>query len=211
MAYDPDAEFKKYVFALGFFHHAYTDTEQFLTCLIRNVVAAGRDHPRDYQIAVCMLGGMRMSGLKDSIKRLVRILQLPKETKEAVDKALSHLGDIQFLRDRLAHHFTRLYGPEKPSVLVNDDYASIRELAKTRPLEFPVSALVAATNDLYQIKQVLDPLFSDFVPLPEGEIKLTFKFELPTWQYKPSALVPHRPKSGDSPQWWSPPPQASDA
>lgn len=207
---DLKAQSREYYLTIGMFYHQFTEMEHQLACLIRNLITERRDTPRDYFIAVALLSGSRMGTLMDTVKRLLRILGVDKATKEAVDKIFAHLGDIQFLRNRLAHHFTRPFGPDKPDVWVNDDFASVKEAHKDRPLEFTLKTVRNAGNDLATMKEYLDPLFSDYISLPPGELKLTFDpSALPTWRYKPGGLSPHRPKSGDSQQWWSPPPQSS--
>lgn len=196
---DNSAEWAAYFAKLGRFYHAYTDLEHQLTCGVTLVVTEGREHGPAYNTAIAVLGGMRMSPLKDTTKRLLRILRVPQERKEAVDTIFAHLGDIQFLRDRLAHHMTRQI-EERPGVWINDDYAAIREFDKSKKLEFELSALDAATSDLEIIKMLVDGIYTDYLTAPPGVAFRVFPEKLPSWQYKPSMLSPLRRSDDDSPK-----------
>lgn len=192
MAFDPKTESRNYYLAVGALHHAYTELEHELTCLIRNVITQGRESLVGYRVAVAVLGGMRMSPLKDTINRLLRAIGADAARKQAVADTFAHLGNIQFLRDRLAHNFTRPDG-DRPGIWINDDYAAVREVNKNRTLEFPVTLVTAAAADLAAMKNFLDPLFNDYVTLPHDYDRTLFDPNaMPTWRYKPSLLTQHR-------------------
>jgi len=194
----PD-NFREYYLRLGELHHQYTDLEHHFTCTVRVVVTQKMAGPEQNAIAYAVLGGMRINPLKDTIKRLLRVLQAPKANRDAVDKVFSHLGDIQFLRDRLTHHLTRPSADGRAGVWVNSDFAGVRELEKSTELEFKLDALSAASADLHALKWYIDDLFNDYVTWAEGFPQKPFDPDgIPAWQYKPSMLIQHRPKSSDS-------------
>lgn len=198
MTIDPEKARLEYYLALGEFHHSYTDLEHELTCIVRNVVTEGMQKHRHVAAVSAVLGGLRMAPARDTIKRLMRVLGMSREEREAVDKAFAHLGEIQFLRDRLAHHFTT-HDDNRPGTWVNDDFAGVRELSKWTTIEFTHLTLRAATADLRAIKVYLDGLFCQHItPLPGINLPPFDLNAFPAWQYKPVVPAPQRQPSGRS-------------
>ena len=57
-----------------------------------------------WEILEAVTGPMRVSGLKDSIKRILRVAQYDEGYCAEFEYAFNHLSDIHFLRDRIVHH-----------------------------------------------------------------------------------------------------------
>ncbi|MCX9147154.1 hypothetical protein [Erythrobacter sp. WG] len=177
---------------LGELHHSYTALEHELTCAV--YVAVTRLEKRDDAV-VAMLGGQRMSPLKDTIKRLLRVTGAETERKQYVDTLFSHLGELQFFRDRLTHFLT-VMSEYNPECWVNMNFTGIREREKMEDLHFNLYALHAATCDLRIMRMLVGPIFSYRLegaaePLPS----------IPGWMFEPSMLVrdgPAKPKRPNS-------------
>jgi hypothetical protein len=114
----------------------------------------------------------------------LRVLDQPVPVKEYVAAVFAQLGEIQFFRDRLAHHLTSR-NVEDPSgaTFLNLDIFGVREQARAVTLTFGLTAIEAATADVNRIPFLL----SDICQGVTGEAPMP-PIELPTWQYKPSML-----------------------
>lgn len=195
--------FGAYFLALGEFNNAFTGVEHLLVCSIKNTLQREMKADADEWLLSAALGGMRMSPAKDTVKRLLRVQSASKEIRDCVDKAFAQLGDIQWLRDRLAHHLTLLRGTDEKHMLINLDYASAREPEKSEFIGFMPIVLRAASEDLVAIKALIDTLMCIHHGIIPGE-----KVEIPSWRYKPSMLVRHRPQSRGNQKLRKPPPQS---
>jgi hypothetical protein len=128
-----------------------------------------------------------MSPLKDTIKRLLRVTNAEAERKSFVDRLFSHLGELQFFRDRLAHFLT-VMSDYDPECWVNMNFTGIREREKMEDIHFNLFALHAATSDLRTIRVLVGPIFNYRL---EGEDETLP--EIPEWMFKPSMLVRDQP------------------
>lgn len=98
--------------------------------MVGNVVSDGTGGIK-FEVSKAVLGGMRMAALKDTVKRLLRVFRASEAEIAAINQVFAQLGDIQFLRDRLAHHWTR--PTEEDGSWRNDDFVNVRELSKLTP------------------------------------------------------------------------------
>ena len=194
-----------YFMALGEFYHAYTSLEHHLTCCVRNAVtghtAAGS---KEFRLTVAVLGGLRMAPAKDTIKRILRVIRADKEVRRFFDDVFSQLGEIQWLRDRLAHHITYCVTTSEPHRWHNEDYAAAREMEKIEGIEFDLATIQNATRDLEAIKFGTDGVIT---PLLRGD-PIT-ALQAPAWHYKPSQLSRSRPNVGGNRIPLTHPPQSS--
>jgi hypothetical protein len=170
----------------GAFFHCYTALEHELTLHVFTVVTRFTNDNR-LPVMLAVLGGQRMSPVKDTIKRLLRATNANKKRTQWVDGIFQHLGEIQFFRDRLAHHFTRM--TDETDVWENMNFAGVRERSKLEDIRFHVSILAAATGDLWQMRVLAESLFSHHIR-KAGQSRATPP--PPTWLYKPSMLVRDR-------------------
>ena len=168
---------------------SYTALEHELTCVIYAVVTRFSNKRRDVLLTV--LGGQRMAPLKDTIKRLMRATRANKKRIAYLDAVFKQLGEIQYFRDRIAHHITVL--TDDPDVFTNMNFAAIREMEKMEDITFNISTLAAASDDLRVIRLCCEGLFSHY--LGKGPSAVPAE---PTWQYKPSMLIRDRPISSGS-------------
>ena len=190
--------------ALGQFFYNYTNLEHQLTCLVRNVATTGITSTH-YLVVSATFGGMRMAMLKETVKRLLRVSQAPKSHTAMAERLFKHLGDIEFFRNRLAHHFTEPLTDQPDHQWRNSDYASVRE-GEAKEYVFDTGAVIYASADLKEIALRADGIFSHY----QTDIGVpAFNATPPTWRYKREMLALHRPKSSDSQQPPPPPLAAS--
>ena len=188
-----DRVFGEYFLALGEFNTAYTGVEHHFTCCIKNTLSRQMRDDKNEWLINAIVGSMRMAAAKDTIKRILRVQSAPPSRRALVDKVFAHLGELDWFRNRLAYNATLLRGTDERHMLIHFDYASAKEAEKSQSIGFGPIVLRAASIDMHAIKAMTDDLMSmHHGTIPDGEVAL------PAWQYKPSVLVRHRPKSGDN-------------
>lgn len=197
-----DEEYISFCLLLGRFFHSYTALEHEFSNAIIATVTRLTKHRIRMRIALAVLGGQRMSPLKETIKRLLRATDASKKRRDYVDAMLHQVGEIQFFRDRLAHYFTT-FSP-KPDTWVNLNHTGIREMDKLEDITFHISALDAAAEDMMKIRQSVGCWFSHYDR--SGSARTP---DVPTWRYKPSMLIRDRRKSSGSPKARKRPPRSS--
>lgn len=174
--------------ALGHLHHSFTNIEDLLSCVILNDVQriAHPDNLVDSLILRTVLPTGRIKPLMDTINRLMRIKSTDNERVAFIKSCFEQIGQIQFLRNRLAHYTTYKSSENQRKSWVNIDYATAKETDKLKVILFDTDTLSKAANDLVQISKRISGVFSvpDFDVRPEP------------WTYK-SSLLEHR--RSDSP------------
>jgi hypothetical protein len=186
-------EFEAYFLALGNFNHAFTSLESLLTCCVKNTLRRQMREDGDEWVINAVVGGLRISNAKAIVQRLVRALGATKDNQVLVQSVFAQSGHIEWLRNRIAHNATLLRGTDTKNFFVNVDFASASEPEKSEFVGFKPGVIRCATQDLFEIKRVVDDLFSMLHgSIPEAKIVLS------SWQYKPAMLVRHRPKLSDN-------------
>jgi len=142
-------------------------------------------------VAATILGNVRYATLKDTYKRLLALQEPSEELSQSVDAVFQHMGDIQFLRDRMAHYLLKPLDTSYDGTWLSEDIAATRDFYSPKTYKFNVSALRAAFLDLKDVPVLLQDALGNPAAKP---------IELPAWRYKPSMLTLHRPKLADSSQ-----------
>ncbi len=195
--------YSAYFISLGEFNHAFTSLEHHLTCCIKNSLSRQMREGSDEWIVNAIVGSVRIGTAKAILKRILKVIKAEKRQMDLLDKLFLQSGEIEWLRNRLAHHATFLRGTDENHWFINTDFASASEEDKSEFVGFQPGAIRLASADLIAIKQAVDDLFSMLHGLiPAREIVL------PTWQYKSSKLIRHRPKSGGRQKQSARPPQS---
>ena len=195
--------FEHYFRMLGEFNNAFTGLEHMLTCAIKNTLSKQLKDGTDEWLINAIVGSMRMSPAKSTVQRILRVQNASKVRQDIVEKAFAHLGHIERLRNRLAHNRTVLRGTDERHAFVNYDFASATELSKSEFIAFQPMTIRLASEDLAAITQLVDDLMSmHHGTIPDANL------QLPTWRYKPDALVRHRPKSNETRKSPKRPPQS---
>ena len=165
---------------LGELHYSYTALEHELTCAV--YAAVTRFGERDDAI-IAIMGGQRMSPLKDTIKRLLRVTGADANRKAFVDRLFRHLGEIQFFRDRLTHFLT-VISDYNPECWVNMNFTGIREREKMEDIHFNLFALHASARDLRVMRLLVGGIFNYRIEGADNKLP-----DFPEWQFEPSMLV----------------------
>lgn len=195
--------FEAYFRMLGEFNNAFTGLEHMLTCAIKNTLSLQLKEGTDEWLINAIVGSMRMSPAKNTVKRILRVQNASKERLALVDKAFAQLGEIEWLRNRLAHNRTILRGTDERHSFVNYDFASATEATKSEFVAFQPDAIRCASEDLVAITKMMD----DLISMHHGS-KPVEELALPTWRYRPALLVRHRPKSNGNRKALRPQPQS---
>ena len=90
--------FASFCLLLGRFFHAYTALEYEMSLAVYAAVLFGR--PKD-DVLLAVLGGQRMSALKDTLNRLMRATKATPKRQSLIKTMFQQLGEIQFFRDKL--------------------------------------------------------------------------------------------------------------
>lgn len=196
--------------ALGRLIHAFAAAESELSLEVTNYVTAPavsalaeRDDERPIArlhaaVRVVAQGG-RYADRKDAIKKLVRADRADSVIIDALDYAFQQFGEIQRLRDELAHHPAL---NAAPGVWRVTTFSSAREIDAVKTRGFTPDALHNAANDLSRISRLLKELLGAAMngqTAGEGLQVLRQSWFAP-WQYKPSEQAPHYPPPRASPQ-----------
>jgi hypothetical protein len=178
---------------LGEFFHTFTAVEAELNYAIYVAVTRLSKRMRAAPM-LAVLGGLRMSPAKDTIKRLLRATRASERRKDFVDALFHQLGEIQFFRDRLSHHAT-VISSDNPAIWINMNFGGIKELHQMEDISFHLETLRAATADLQVIRTYVAGFFNHHVRRGSAATP-----KPPAWQYKPSMLIRDRPISSGSPR-----------
>lgn len=175
---------ERYFLALGHLQYAYTSLEVNLTCQIRQLVLVppydDPDHRFLHDRVSAVLGGMRMDAIKDTFKRLLRVMEAPPELVDYIGVIFAQLSEIQYFRNRLTHYSTGRWF-RKRGHYINTDIEVAREAPKAVTLAFRHEALEAARHDLHAITYYMEQA------IPNDEQGMIL--EEPAWQYKPAMLT----------------------
>lgn len=145
---------------------------------------AGED-PFAMSIGLAIYGSMRFKTARDTMKRIMVVEKAPKAIQDAVQAIFNQIGEIEKLRDLLAHQALSPYGEPPNQVLSLMTLFTSRDAGAAKRYEVNETVVSLAANDLMTAinrtwckgdrKAALftEPTF-DPSPIP--------------WQYKPSML-----------------------
>jgi hypothetical protein len=185
-----------YFLALGRFIDSYGRTESVLALYLSRFVARafGDDSNEGLTLTRVLLGSQRTKELSDTLKRLLRVTGAAEERQETLAKALSHLGEIQMLRDRIVHQSASPEFHEGKWAVRNSNHNQIRENSQLEELYFTIEDMDDMSADLWLLQvKVRMALFPELVITPEPNTLM--KYAQQPWRYKPSRLKRRRPVS----------------
>jgi hypothetical protein len=191
----------RYYAALGRLMHFFGAAEEALAALIKDFVFHELDVDRQGtqadDVIKALTGGMRVSMLRDTIKRLMRVTGTPDAVVTEVNSTFEQLGEIHFFRDRVAHHGT---SELRDGRFVTSTDITAKEIENAEWLGFTPELLIDMAYDVHRIPDYLDDLLTGLRPFYNDPDQLQRHIaELrPTWRYKPSALVREGLKSPQS-------------
>jgi hypothetical protein len=182
--FGPSPQWREYHVRLGAFMHAFTKAELYITQQIADLTVLAL-RPRavpnidtNYVLAASYIG-LRAQPGREALKRLLRNLRKPQATLDAINGPLSHLGEIQALRDMLTHRPVHTY----EGGLYVDHTLTAREAKQEEAAFFTVQLLDDATADMLRIPRMIYYLVRELEYPKDQREALTAP-----WRYKPSAL-----------------------
>lgn len=192
----PETVADKYYPILGRFMHTFSAVETELHSLLYKYIShyLPWTHRESPAVIRALLGEMRMNALRDNLKRILRVVQATKQLKHALEHCLNQIGEIQSLRDLLAHKpalFDRLRTEEEWLGVSNTVTAN--EFEKIGVVYFQLETLTNMTTDLHAVHTFIYKVLGNTHPESyKGSA-------LPAWRYKPSQLRHGGPKSVSNP------------
>lgn len=146
------------------------------------------------------IGGMRLKPLKDTFNRVLRAVNAPNQDCAEVAKVLSQMGEIQFLRDKLAHNAAWAEIRDGEWWFGTTNLKTARERDQIELIFFRTETLRAATRDLERahtlIDRVLNKAFWQEVDetIERENLEPEDHIRLGPWHYRPSMLAREGPK-----------------
>lgn len=207
----------EYFYALGRFMHSFSMLEVGVNDLITIHVAdsISTDWAK-LDLVKSIIGGLRFKPARDTLKRLPRVSRFDDETREEVDRIFKHVGEIHFLRDRLAHNAA---GPVKVGDewwFASSNQVNIREGEDLEVIRFTVEMLHNAADDLFRADALLrrnvdglNRMLSRVARVTDPDYAARLREPPAPWLYKPSQLRRSRPKSPHSQSGPNRPPGSS--
>jgi hypothetical protein len=204
----PESIQEEYYEVLGEFMDMFATIEDgmnfiLLDFLSRRLRWVGQED--DDRLLRAVLGGMRVAAMRDTLKRVLRVSDATEATREEVDKVLSHLGDIHWFRDRIAHCSADIEWHEGVWRYSFTNRYTVRELDQLDVIGFDLKHLRRMTYDLetiiLRLLKVFNPEFLERAniewrkdrPEDQSEFPSEAKLRRP-WRYKPSELRKEGPR-----------------
>ncbi|MQA21280.1 hypothetical protein [Rugamonas rivuli] len=154
-----------------------------------------------------VLGSMRFKSMRDSFKRLLNVTNADPKVTGELERIFSHLGEIQFLRDRLAHNGATPDMTNKENWFSTSDSHTQNLQEKTSTIYFKAGDLLDMARDLHVIPDLIFEVFNpeikqaiDADPLMQTqEMKAHLDDKRGPFRYKPSQIrrVSHKQTTAD--------------
>lgn len=182
-----DYKYRELCFVVGHLFITFAQLETTLGAMLKiHLAGAMGDHLNHEKVSLAsaIYGGMRFGTARDAIKRIAVAERVADRTLNRALEAFAHVGHIQDLRDKIAHHTL------VPAFEGADAYWQVTDATVTRDIRnpkvyvFDSEALLHAAADL----TLAGKRFGG--PVKTGHILRTFEEnrEPFAWRYKPSML-----------------------
>lgn len=165
-----------------------------------------------WEIIDALAGSMRVAPLRDSIKRVLRIVRANEDIIAGFEYAFKQLGDIHFFRDRIVHHGSEISVFNKGQFYTSNDKTD-REYMQQDMILFTVENLLDMAYDLKEMHYYIGELGNELTIFSKNEIEYEFTDDLrrPAWRYRSSQLTMEGPKHWSKPLARSRPQKSSQA
>jgi hypothetical protein len=198
-----------YYYALGRFFHQFGRTEDLLNNIVHRLLVQQlhTQHLAALQTIQAVLGGMRVKMLSDAINRTLSASGAAYAMREDAKRVLDHLGEIHYIRDRLAHNAAYPGEGSKEGWFYTNNNITVREDEKANVIWFQVEALNNMTVDLAHVPDMLERiLFPEETRIIDEELgddpdhaERVAALQSP-WRYRLSQLTRVRPRPRPIPQ-----------
>ena len=196
-----------YYDALGRFMHQFAHTEDELNRIIKDFVVKVLKLTPSNQIIAAIVGGMRIAASRDMLKRLLRVTRKSQEVKDKVDHVLAQLGEIHYMRDRIAHNES-YPSLAKAGNFETTNQMQIRETEQMDWISFNPQILLDMAADLERIPYLIEITLASAAERERhatmaktvGDRQQVLDPRSRPWRYKPSQLEKTGPKHERTPQ-----------
>ncbi|MDB5799182.1 MAG: hypothetical protein JWL63_121 [Rhodocyclales bacterium] len=107
-----------------------------------------------------VLGSMRLKPMKDSFNRLLSVTNADDAVTAELDRIFAHLGDIQSIRDRLAHNGATPDMRNKENWFYTSDHLTQNLQEKSSTIYFKANTLLDMARDLTVIPDLIFNVFN---------------------------------------------------
>ena len=186
---------RNYSMVTGFLFYNFANVEAMLSRAVKTFVAQSLVDKEDnyfdrVMLSGAVIGSQRFTGLRDLYKRLQSLQGRDPDRDAKTNAIFSHLGDIQWLRDRLAHQTSLQATKPYDGRWLNHDLFTTKAILEPRPILVHAEDINSAGIDCSKA----------YIPLElaligkriDGKAFTDADAQLPSWLYKPSALVQGR-------------------
>jgi hypothetical protein len=180
-------EYRHLCLAVGHLFITFARLEGCLSSILKLHLAdamGGMTDKRKVRLSSAIYGSMRFAAARDTIKRLAAAESVSEQTVTFANSIFAHVGAIQDLRDRIAHHqIVPAFEGAGAYWQVSDQIAT-RDIRRPKVYVFDSVAVVSAANDLNTAAVRLGG------PAKSGHVLQAVERDLQpiAWLYKPSML-----------------------
>ena len=197
------APWDAYYAALGRLVQQFGRTEVHLHKVLKSIIfdfTHAEANPLNWDILEAVTGPMRVAGLRDNIKRIMRVADAKGTIIDGFEYAFIQLGEIHFFRDRVVHHGADGSSHEDGKFYTSNDMTA-RETNQQDLLTFDAELMLDMAYDLRHMREYLDYLTDDLFMWfhHKDEAVLCAEDRRPTWRYKSSLLGKTGPKHWPKP------------
>lgn len=185
---DPEDHYRGFCLQVGHLFMSWARLEGLLSGILKlhlaNNVSEDTSQTRTIALSSAVYGSMRFKAARDTINRILTTEPARKTRAARLTAIFAHLGNIEKLRDYLAHQqISPVRQPMDGNWQISTLF-SAKDLTKTAFFHFNTAAVNAASSDLTEAlirlggrdvgTSLIDALIGDASPI--------------AWQYKPSML-----------------------
>lgn len=181
------AQYRNLCGAVGFLFISFAVVENKMTGVLKMHLARNIDaNPKgsaSVALASAIYGGMRFSNSRDAMKRVLKIEKAKPETLGLFTALFTQIGEIQRLRDLIAHQILDPAPGNDGNKWLIRDFLTTKFVSEQQTFEITISDIEEAARDLEAACNFIGGLVGRNVisNIPDG-------IELPAWRYKPAML-----------------------
>lgn len=177
-------EAQRFCEAVGQLLLAFAGVENQLQALLKlhlmQQITTDPDDSKVVGMVAAIYGSMRFSASRDTMKRIMAVENTPNEHAVFAKDLFDHLGNIQSLRDMLAHQALEMPDGDGPWTL--HDVFTTRDTSKPKTFALRTDDLTLAGYDLFAACDRIGGFEAEGTLFSGGDTSLV------SWLYKPSML-----------------------
>ena len=203
----PEAMMEDHYSALGKFFWHFGRLEQILKQEVYMMVFGSLKHePGSYAIARSVVKLATVGPAMGALKHILKVIETPPDVRDEVERILKQVTEIQYLRDRLAHNFSRVDVSNREGWFCVNNQITAKDSEQLEAVYFKTETLNNMVHDLSAM-----PLLLSLALRPEDYEPDAFTQNglSRTWRYKPSQLKKTGPRHDRTLQARSNRPQSS--